>query len=87
MPSNDPFLRTSGRRAGGAARATRGRFTTLIAAAHPTAGPLDVDVSRPATCTSCGCTDARACRGGCWWIQLDRENRTGLCSSCDPLNQ
>lgn len=27
-------------------------------------------------CRVCGCTDERACPGGCWWIQWD------LCSAC-----
>jgi hypothetical protein len=28
------------------------------------------------TCRSCGCTPARACPGGCYWLEED------LCSSC-----
>lgn len=28
------------------------------------------------TCRSCGCTDERACLGGCWWVEVD------LCSTC-----
>jgi hypothetical protein len=27
-------------------------------------------------CRFCGCTDDRACRGGCWWVEPD------LCSTC-----
>lgn len=27
-------------------------------------------------CRVCGCTDARACPGGCSWVELD------LCSAC-----
>ena len=27
-------------------------------------------------CRSCGCTDDRACEGGCWWVEKD------LCSAC-----
>ncbi len=27
-------------------------------------------------CRMCGCTDARACPGGCWWVGDD------FCSSC-----
>jgi hypothetical protein len=37
-----------------------------------------------ATCTKCGCTDSRACAGGCSWLYVDRDERTGLCSSCAP---
>jgi hypothetical protein len=29
-------------------------------------------------CRVCGCTDARACPGGCYWIAED------LCSACAP---
>lgn len=32
---------------------------------------------RDAHCRVCGCTDALACPGGCWWVEPD------LCSSCD----
>jgi len=33
---------------------------------------------RPAVprCRVCGCTQRRACDGGCWWIEPD------LCSAC-----
>jgi hypothetical protein len=27
-------------------------------------------------CRVCGCTDDRACPGGCWWVEPD------LCSAC-----
>lgn len=27
-------------------------------------------------CRVCGCTQNRACLGGCWWIDID------LCSAC-----
>ena len=27
-------------------------------------------------CRECGCTDERACPGGCWWVEAD------LCSAC-----
>lgn len=37
-----------------------------------------------ATCRKCGCTDSRACAGGCSWLWVDREACTGLCSSCAP---
>ena len=32
-------------------------------------------------CVGCGCTDERACRGGCHWVELDPP----LCSSCCEL--
>lgn len=30
------------------------------------------------TCRQCGCTDDRACPGGCSWVAPD------LCSACKP---
>lgn len=30
----------------------------------------------PSRCRVCGCTDDRACPGGCWWVADD------LCSAC-----
>ncbi len=35
-----------------------------------------------ATCVVCGCTDSRACPGGCSWVKVDRERRLGICSNC-----
>lgn len=32
------------------------------------------------TCRVCGCTDERACDGGCWWLSADDD----LCSTCEP---
>lgn len=32
------------------------------------------------TCRECGCTDDRACEGGCYWAGPD------ICSNCVPLN-
>ena len=36
-------------------------------------------------CRDCGCTDDRACPGGCWWTDLDLVGFRGgpLCSSCE----
>jgi hypothetical protein len=36
-----------------------------------------------AACIGCGCTDSRACPGGCRWVWVDRVAGTGWCSSCD----
>lgn len=33
------------------------------------------------TCHVCGCTDERACFGGCWWVNDD--GTPDLCSSCE----
>jgi hypothetical protein len=35
--------------------------------------PPHLDTGR---CRVCGCTNDRACLGGCWWVGLD------LCSAC-----
>ncbi|MGP3990872.1 DUF6919 domain-containing protein [Streptomyces sp. 3N207] len=32
-------------------------------------------------CIGCGCTDKRACLGGCWWVSRGVHD---LCSSCAP---
>ena len=36
------------------------------------------------TCRVCGCTDERACAGGCSWVE-DPQLLGDLCSSCLPL--
>ena len=33
-------------------------------------------IEAPRRCRACGCTDALACAGGCWWVEAD------LCSAC-----
>lgn len=33
-------------------------------------------------CVYCGCTDSRACAGGCAWAVLHPATRTGVCTSC-----
>jgi hypothetical protein len=43
---------------------------------------LVVDVDNPATCVNCGCTDRQACADRCYWVSVNREEGTGLCSSC-----
>jgi hypothetical protein len=39
-------------------------------------------VPEPRICRGCGCTDARACPGGCAWVLLDIATPTGICSRC-----
>lgn len=43
--------------------------------------PVELN-TRPRTaglaCKVCGCTDDRACPGGCYWVSLDPP----LCSAC-----
>jgi hypothetical protein len=41
---------------------------------------LDGDPER--TCVHCGCTDSRACPGGCHWIFKHKATPTGVCSGC-----
>lgn len=38
--------------------------------------PLEVVKVTNLACRCCGCTDDRACQGGCYWVT------TGLCSRC-----
>jgi hypothetical protein len=40
--------------------------------------PVRTDLFTPGTCAVCGCTDDRACPGGCWWIN----GSNTLCSEC-----
>jgi hypothetical protein len=35
-----------------------------------------------AVCAGCGCTDLRACAGGCSWLAVNRDDGTGVCSNC-----
>lgn len=35
-----------------------------------------------ARCLACGCTDERACIGGCFWLVVDQKKGVGICSSC-----
>lgn len=37
------------------------------------------------TCVWCGCTDTRACAGGCAWAITHSATPTGVCSRCLPL--
>lgn len=61
-------------------------FSLLIAAATEDAAVLDDPdhvseaVLGEATrkCRTCGCSQYRACAGGCWWVEED------LCSACIP---
>ena len=34
---------------------------------------------KPGTCRICGCTDAKACAGTCWWV----DKAHTLCSQCE----
>lgn len=34
------------------------------------------------TCVHCGCTDSKACLGGCSWSAKHRATLTGVCSRC-----
>ncbi|MCU0770858.1 MAG: hypothetical protein MUE94_03680 [Verrucomicrobia bacterium] len=35
-------------------------------------------------CVYCGCTDSKACVGGCSWVQIHEHTHTGVCSQCIP---
>ena len=42
-------------------------------------------VGMVSVCIGCGCDDHHACRGGCWWLRVDRETGLGICSECGHL--
>lgn len=33
-------------------------------------------------CVNCGCTDSRACAGGCAWAEVHKATPTGVCTRC-----
>lgn len=37
-------------------------------------------------CVYCGCTDSKACPGGCSWILQHKPTLSGVCSSCWPVH-
>lgn len=39
-------------------------------------------MSKQNTCVMCGCTDRRACAGGCSWIHVFEHGNAGVCSNC-----
>jgi hypothetical protein len=39
-------------------------------------------IADDARCIHCGCTQARACPGGCWWVCVDAKASLGICSTC-----
>lgn len=51
------------------------RFPSLEAAAAQLAEAFEP------VCRGCGCTDWRACEGGCMWVE-DPEGQGDLCSRC-----
>jgi PRTRC genetic system ThiF family protein len=55
------------------------RFMTYVASLRPTAPQC--------TCVYCGCTDSRACEGGCFWTEKHRATPTGVCSRCVSVVQ
>ena len=34
-------------------------------------------------CVNCGCSDLRACKDGCYWIDEDETSIFGICSNCE----
>lgn len=42
---------------------------------------IDSDDDDEPTCRVCGCTEDRACPGGCWWV-ADVDEHGDLCSQC-----
>lgn len=40
---------------------------------------VNIPLDRVRTCRGCGCTDDRACEGGCYWVSDE------VCSSCTAM--
>jgi hypothetical protein len=51
----------------------------------PRISPIPRRRCRPRTCIQCGCTDLRACKGGCQWLLKHPKTNTGVCSECYQL--
>jgi hypothetical protein len=45
-------------------------------------GWIDRRTTMNRTCRGCGCTDMRACPGGCGWVLLDIDQPAGICNQC-----
>ena len=43
---------------------------------------VNAGVKKEAKCIFCGCTDSKACKGGCYWVIVDRKRGIGVCSQC-----
>ncbi len=52
--------------------------SSAMASTFDYAGVFDEE---EAICRFCGCSDSRACVDGCYWIEVDYEIGTGVCSS------
>jgi len=40
------------------------------------------EVNALAQCVACGCTELKACPGGCYWVGINPVTHEGLCSRC-----
>lgn len=50
----------------------------------PTGGAAKAaSAGRQLRCVGCGCTESRACAGGCWWLVSSTQSRSGVCSNCE----
>lgn len=58
-------------------QAIRDRFADLIEVHELADGE--------ATCAICGCTDSKACPGGCWWIPDPAGLMRDICSACEDV--
>ena len=43
---------------------------------------LSKDIKKESKCIFCGCTDSKACPGGCYWVVVDIRKGIGVCSQC-----
>lgn len=58
------------------------RFMTYVASLRP-----KVAAAPERTCVYCGCTDSRACPGGCSWVVTWQYGHVGVCSACIAPHQ
>jgi hypothetical protein len=73
VPVLEPYARTAVRREAQALR-------DIVSAVRAAAARLEPD-DGIARCRVCGCTEDRACPGGCSWVEDPRMG--DLCSACD----
>lgn len=80
-------LVTRGERPDAAQAARHALAGEILAALAGAQRPADDGAPGPSEpvleCTMCGCTDERACPGGCWWVHGPLDDP--LCSGCARL--
>jgi len=60
-----------------------GRVERILCACNRGGRAIDLPKPKPGTCKLCGCWDAKACPGGCSWVDEDHT----LCTACVERTQ